>query len=210
MKQADIDKLITQALRSRPKAEREDDIQQILRQDECEAWQGFLKNEERRMKNEEFATAEVGSKTKRAAANYPLFTLHFSLHKIAAMFIGVLFVSAISFAAIHIAGNRRAEQPKTTDTTAIANASLTTHHVSLPVDTISAEPRVFDNVPLSEMLPEIAQYYGLTVQFQNENVRDLRFYFKWNPAAPVSKVMEQLNMFEQVNLKLNDQTITAE
>ena len=126
------------------------------------------------------------------------------------MFIGVLFVSAISFAAIHIAGNRRAEQPKTTDTTAVANASPTTHHASLPADTIPAEPRVFDNVPLSEMLPEIAQYYGLTVQFQNENVRNLRFYFKWNPAAPVSKVVEELNMFEQVNLKLNDQTITAE
>ena len=181
MKQADIDKLITQALRSRPEDEREDDIQQILRQDEREAWQ-----------------MAVGSRRQKVWM------------KAAAMFIGVLFVSALSFAAIHIAGSRRAEQPKTTDTTAVANASSTTHHASLPADTIPAEPRVFDNVPLSEMLPEIAQYYGLTVQFQNENVRNLRFYFKWNPAAPVSKVVEELNMFEQVNLKLNDQTITAE
>ena len=39
---------------------------------------------------------------------------------------------------------------------------------------------------------------------QNEQTRQLRFYFVWNPDDSLQEVIEKLNMFEQVNLTVEN------
>ena len=130
----------------------------------------------------------------------------YSLLKFAAMFVGILMLSGIAFAAIHIASlYQKSEVPQAADTMAEANSSLFTLNSSLPADTIvKSRPVVFDNVTLDSIAKDIATYHHLDMDLQNEQASQLRFYFVWNQEESLQEVIEKLNMFEQVNLAVED------
>ena len=139
--------------------------------------------------------------------------------KIAASFIGVLLVSGIAFAAIHIVRHYvGGDMPTPPQETQIVEAN---QQVALDdtvkvatTDTIAPkatmEPVVFDNVPLEEMLPKIAAHYEATVTFANEKARQLRFRFVWNPQQDIDQVVSDLNQFESLTVTLVDNQITVE
>ena len=142
---------------------------------------------------------------------------HSSLRKMAASFVGLLLVSGVAFAAIHIVRQyQKPEAPLAADTMAEANSSLFTLNSSLPADTVTVKsgPVVFDNVTLDSIAKDIATYHHLDVDLQNERQRvgasagmqasQLRFYFVWNQEESLQEVIEKLNMFEQVNLAVED------
>ncbi len=131
--------------------------------------------------------------------------------KIAAFFIGVLLVSGITLAAVHIVRQyQKQETPQTTDTIAVANSSHFTLHSSLPEDTIIVQPVIYDNIPLEKMLPEIAAHYDVKVVFANDEARGLRFHFVWNPQKGIDQVVSNLNQFERLNVTLKDNQITVD
>ena len=132
--------------------------------------------------------------------------------KIAASFIGILLVSGIALAAIHfVRQSQKAEATEQEDTTTVANSSVITHHSSLQGDTIAApQPVIYDNIPLEKMLPEIAAHYDVKVTFANEEVRQLRFRFVWNPQQGIDQVVSDLNQFERLTVTLKDNEITVE
>ena len=188
-----------------------DDLDQVP--DVDKAWQQFESEEffaeqsgkaERRVKSEEFATA------------LPRMRFHSLLRKMAASFVGLLLVSGVAFAAIHIVRQyQKPEAPLAADTMAEANSSLFTLNSSLPADTIvKTEPVVFDNVTLDSIVKVIAAFHHLDMDLQNERQRvgasagmqasQLRFYFVWNQEESLQEVIEKLNMFEQVNLAVED------
>ena len=179
-----------------------DDLDQVP--DVDEAWQQFESEEffaeqsgkaERRVKSEEFATA------------LPTMRFHSLLRKMAASFVGLLLVSGVAFAAIHIVRQyQKPEAPLAADTMAEANSSLFTLNSSLPADTVTVKsgPVVFDNIPLDSIAKDIATYHHLDMDFQNNQASQLRFYFVWNQEESLQEVIEKLNMFEQVNLAVED------
>lgn len=124
--------------------------------------------------------------------------------KIAAAFIGLLMLSGITYAAIHVAHQHQQTETSTpADTIAAANSSLFTHHSSLPQDSIP-QKRIFENTPLDEMVTEIATYYNKVVDIQNEQAHELRLYYKWEPQDALESIIEDLNHFDRVNLALED------
>ena len=139
--------------------------------------------------------------------------------KIAASFIGVLLVSGIAFAAIHIVrhyvGGDMPTLPQETEVAVPHQQVALDDTVKVETtDTIAPkatmEPIVFDNVPLEEMLPEIAAHYDATVTFANEKARQLRFRFVWNPQQDIDQVVSDLNQFESLTVTLVDNQITVE
>ena len=161
-----------------------DDIDQVP--DVDEAWQQF--------ESEEFTTA------------LPTMRFHSLLRKMAASFVGLLLVSGVAFAAIHIVRQyQETEVPQTAGTMAEANSSLFTLNSSLPADTIvKSGSVVFDNVTLDSIAKDIATYHHLDMDFQNNQTSQLRFYFVWNQEESLQEVIEKLNMFEQVNLAVEN------
>ena len=88
---------------------------------------------------------------------------------------------------------------------------LITHHSSLQGDTIAApKPVIYDNIPLEKMLPEIAAHYDVKVTFVNDEARQLRFRFVWNPQQGIDQVVSDLNQFERLTVTLKDNEITVE
>ncbi|MDE6795087.1 MAG: DUF4974 domain-containing protein [Muribaculaceae bacterium] len=70
-----------------------------------------------------------------------------------------------------------------------------------------AETVIFDNQPLDSILTEMTSFYSYKLNFSNENVKTLRLYFKWNQALPLNGVIEELNNFEQINIRIDDHNI---
>jgi len=135
--------------------------------------------------------------------------------KVAAMIVGVLMLSAFTYAAIHAvrhSANDKAKEP--TETVAPAPQPESTVGPRLGVaDTTTAvvtEPILFDNQPLDQMLEQIAPHYGMQVEFRNEDARVLRFYFVWQPDEGLDAVLERINLFESVNISKEGNTIVVE
>ena len=128
--------------------------------------------------------------------------------KIAAGFVGVLFVSGISFAAIsavkHHNERKQAEQQTTQEAVITTNAGATDSEAS------DDQLVVFTNTRLEQMLTEIAAYYEVKVEYKSADVRDLRFYYEWNRKAGIESVTDDLNRFAKVNITLNNKKITVE
>jgi len=167
------------------------------------AWQRFVKSEELRVKSEEL---RVKNEELRA-----LFTLQSPLQKVAASIVGVLLVSGIAFAAIHIANQLHRQEAPRAEVAEGATPSAT----PAPADTLASDgatmqPVVYNNIPLEKMLPEIAAHYGVTVAFGSDEVRGLRFRFVWNPRQGLDQVVSDLNRFERLRATLKDKVVTVE
>ena len=70
-----------------------------------------------------------------------------------------------------------------------------------------AEPKLFDNVVLSDILAELSDYYGVEVEYKDEDVKGLRLYFEWNPDEPLTGIISTLNNFESFSIKLEGKKI---
>ena len=108
--------------------------------------------------------------------------------KIAASFVGVLLVSGIAFAAIQIVRYTQQNSPKTEEVINTPKPANVTPTDTLTTDTIATpQPIIYDNIPLEKMLPEIAAHYDANVTFVNDEARQLRFRFVWNPRRALIK-----------------------
>ena len=131
--------------------------------------------------------------------------------RVAAMFIGVLMISGMTIAAVHLVRNAVGVDTKApTQETPITDS----HQSALPIDTfksdtiVKAETVVFDNVTLDSIARDIAAYHHLEMDLQNEQTKQLRFYFVWKQEDNLQEVIEKLNMFEHVNMTVeNDKLI---
>ena len=121
--------------------------------------------------------------------------------KIAASFVGVLLVSGIAFAAIQIVRYTQQNSPKTEEVINTPKPANVTPTDTLTTDTIATpQPIIYDNIPLEKMLPEIAAHYDANVTFVNDEARQLRFRFVWNPQKGIDQVVSDLNQFERLTV----------
>lgn len=139
--------------------------------------------------------------------------------KIAAAFIGVLLLSGIAFAAIHIIRkyikleapqSQKQESVKTEITENVSESAATVLTDTLAKDTAIVQPFIYNNIPLEKMLPEIAAYYDAKVIFLNEDSRQLRFRFVWNPQQNIEQIVSDLNQFECLTVTLKEKQIVVE
>ena len=128
--------------------------------------------------------------------------------RVAATVIGILMMSGIAWAAVYTVCHIITTAPSKPETEITATAAIGDEIDSLAAtavpDTTAAEdavPMVFDNTPLEQMLGEIAAYYGMTVEFQNEAARTLRFHFVWNKGEGLEKVLDNMSHFESVTIE---------
>ena len=160
------------------------------------AWQKI--SEKLIVKSEKFATAS------------PVVKPHSSFMKMAASFIGVLLVSGIAFAAIWSLTPSPSPKGEGSENTLVLD---TAKKVTIPLSAgrgVGGEAYIYDNIPLEKMLPEIAAHYDAKVTFVNDEARQLRFRFVWNPQKGIDQVISDLNQFERLTVTLKDNLITVE
>ena len=206
-----------------PEAYTEQEIHDIINRDEDtrETYRLMVEAKRSSRNRQDETPVDVDAAWQRFAEQNKTQTsiLNSQIKKIAASFIGVLLISGIAFAAIHIVRHYvEQDMPTPPQETQIVEAN---QQVALDdtvkvetTDTIAPratmEPVVYDNVPLEEMLPEIAAHYDATVTFANDKARQLRFRFVWNPQQDIDQVVSDLSQFESLTVTLKDNQITVE
>jgi len=213
-------------LQEHPEQLTDEQLQQILADDEMRQLVQQLGIAKRAFKHNEFKSAppDVDAEWEKFAASHSeeletldegeyksRFVLRLATHKIAASFIGVLLASGIAFAAIQVIRNISTPKPQLPSTEQVIDTKPVT---SLPADTVKTdtipiEPYVFNNVPLDSMLTAIAVAHGVSVEFENEAVRQLRFHFVWKRKDSLTRVVEKLNTFEAVNIGMEDNKLVV-
>jgi hypothetical protein len=127
--------------------------------------------------------------------------------RIAAMFIVVLMLSGIAFAAYRLVVGGDSESP--TQEVRTANSA----HQAGTLQQTQTDPnsiRTFENAELQQILQELSDYYHVSVEYRNEQSRHIRLYTKWDTTAPLQQIIELLNGFEKVSIRLIDNQIIAE
>ena len=132
--------------------------------------------------------------------------------KIAATFIGILMISGIAFAAIHIirnVSNAGLDPQEPIQKTTIANPN------KLPADTLKTDsipPKVvrYDEATLEQILTDMADYYGLTLNWKSEEAKTLRLFYIWNKQQSAVEAIRSMNSFERIRLELSDSMLTAD
>jgi hypothetical protein len=126
------------------------------------------------------------------------------LRRIAAVVFGIVLLSGIAFATVHYINNYiNNNQENCTET----NPIDISQKQSIPTENnteIPATKRIFDNVPLEEILSEIAVAYNAQVEFQDDKKRSLRLHFVWKSEDTLIRVVEKLNTFNAINITIKN------
>ena len=130
----------------------------------------------------------------------------------AATFIAITSVAALAVGVGFVMGRNSArsmpEQAVVTReaTTVISCAGDTITGVA---DTMAVAGNiVFENETLGTILDDMADFYGLNLETDNNTLLNIRLFYRWDRSDSVEEVVRQLNNFEKINLKLSDGTLT--
>ena len=138
-------------------------------------------------------------------ASRPFWNRHTNLlYRVAAAIVVLLFVGGITWAAMVLYHSvvTASQVPLQGDSTIVKENMIGENE--------ELSPKLFDDVPLENVLAELADIYGLRVVYHNESVRRLRLYYQWKPTYSVEKVVQMLNTFEAMELSLDDDTLIVE
>ena len=194
------------------------DIEQLLKMTERpqdytdEELQKLMSDPEMREYYELMVSAEAGfalrkDEAPKAEKRPMILSLGNRFMRIAAMFIVVLMLSGIAFAAYRLVAGGNDKTPiqevRTANPTQQAGALQ-------QAQTNPASIRTFENAELQQILKELSDYYHVSVEYRNEQSRHIRLYTKWDTTAPLQQIIELLNGFEKVSVRLIDNQIIAE
>ena len=129
------------------------------------------------------------------------------MYKYAAMFVGILMLSGLAYAAFHIVSHKETSMEQRT--MVVAHEQRATSNAQLEEsDTIVVpQPKLYDNVPLGEILEEMSDFYHVKVVYRNEDASRLRLFYQWRPEYSIGKVVKMLNNFEWLQLELENDTL---
>ena len=75
---------------------------------------------------------------------------------------------------------------------------------------VVAEPHLYDDVPLEQILTDLAAYYHIDVEYGSEDVRSLRLYYQWEPDYTIDKVVEMLDNFQAFEIHREGDKLVVE
>ena len=69
---------------------------------------------------------------------------------------------------------------------------------------------VFEDAPLEEILNRVAEVHGTTVEYKSPETAQLHLYYRFDPNIPLKEILEQLNTFEQINIRISGKKIIVD
>ena len=131
------------------------------------------------------------------------------LLKIAAMFIGVLMLSGIAYAAVHVI---RSQEARVVSQEAVV--STNTQHLSpntqTPTDSTAMKPIIYEDAELATILNEIATFYQCEVVYKTEASKHIRLYFTWNKKVTIDDIIDTFNKFERIHITRDNKKLIVE
>ena len=122
-------------------------------------------------------------------------------------------ISGITFAAIHIirhSSNVINNPQVSTKETTIVNSNKLSAADIVKTDTIPQNVIRYDETKLEQILTDMADYYGLTLNWKSKEAKTLRLFYIWNKQQSASEAINSINSFERIHLELIDNILIIE
>ena len=183
--------------------------QEILADDECRELYILMAKTKSAMQSPQVSDENIDAEWERLAQEQrPRATVIPLWRKVAAAAAIALALFGVSYAAVKT-GFFGLQKTTVEETTTATNneSSLATDETSKaieqPIDTLTvmAESRLYDDVPLEQILSELSAYYHVDVEYRTDDVRSLRLYYEWEPNYSLDKVIEMLSHFESLSIR---------
>jgi len=137
------------------------------------------------------------------------YTLHSKLIKIAAMFVGVLMLSGIAYAAYRMVGSIGENHKSPTQETRI-NSRQQGDKTEEAKDSTVIKPVVYEDTELGTILNEIATFYQYEVVYKSEASKRIRLYFTWDKKATIDDIIDTFNKFERIHITRDNKKLIVE
>ena len=124
----------------------------------------------------------------------------FTIVSVAAVAIGIAVSVSIDKKAEPVSAEPAVQQCDKT-VTSTASDTVAENHPLRP------EPVLFEDTSLETIMSAISSAYDLKVVFNDSHTASLHLFYKFDPALPVEEIVSQLNMFEQIKISLDNDTI---
>lgn len=108
---------------------------------------------------------------------------------------GLLYAAAVSTGLLPSPFALQPDREVSPESAAGANAA------DVPLQT---EVKVYDNVALSLILAEIADYYHVSISYENVSVQTMRLFFRWDQSLSIEQTVQALNSFERIRIVARD------
>lgn len=108
---------------------------------------------------------------------------------------GIVFTVALT---VHNPGPVVGEVAVTSSDMSVAADSLPAGEDTLKVN---SAPVMFENEPLEKIMKEVSAAYGVEVKFNNVETAKLHLYYRLDPTLSLNEIVEQLNTFEQIDIR---------
>ena len=121
----------------------------------------------------------------------------------------IVITACIVVAAVHTRGfgllqehhpSGQATQHATVVTTTNVTSDVIENQDEIPSLTDN-EAHLYDNVPLEQIIGDMAAKYDVQVEWQSHEARSLRLYYRWEPSYSLDKVVDMLNSFQSFTIQ---------
>ena len=129
--------------------------------------------------------------------------------KIAALFIGVLMLSGITYAAVHIISSSQETQGPKTEAIVNTKTQKTSHELAEQDSTLQ-KSIVYEDAELVTILDDIATYYEVEPVYKKETSKHIRFYFTWDKKQSLDTIIDTFNKFERIHITRYDKILIIE
>ena len=132
------------------------------------------------------------------------------LRKIAAVVIGVLMLSGIAYATIHIVQNNSQSTQKE-QTVATSDSQHSTLNSQLAEqDSVALKPIVYEDAELVTILDDMATYYQVEPVYKRTASQHIRLYFTWDKKQTIDDIIDTFNNFERIHITRDHQKLIVE
>ncbi len=75
---------------------------------------------------------------------------------------------------------------------------------------VTDAPIIFEDASLEKILSSVADVHGAIVEYTKPETAQLHLYYKFDPAITLQETVEQLNSFEQINIRFDGKKIIVD
>ena len=131
------------------------------------------------------------------------------MFRIAAMFIGVLALSGITYATYRMATDTDDEQKVEVQKAQVGEAQQQTVAEAVNDSTLM-KPVVFEDAELASILKDIAAFHQMEVVYRKDASKHVRLYFTWDKKTGIDDIINTFNKFERIHITRKDSKLIVE
>ena len=139
----------------------------------------------------------------------PLSHWKYPLAKIAAVFVGLLMLSGVSYAAYQAISRHAANEGVATEADNAksdngVSGKTFANQVWVKAESTENAPVIFENAELSTILKYIADRTKVKVEYRNASASHVRFYLQWDSTDSLRDIVGKINHFEKVHISFEE------